>query len=439
MKGAARPVAQTPGAGLATLALTLMACLFSAPATGEEPPSRGSVLSNIVEQTDINGSIRGSYWSSSRSLNDENNLGVAALWLRGRSQLASFVSLVADGWLMNDDLFQAEATKGLLREGYLDFRFGPFDLRVGQQTIAWGRADRLNPTDNLTSRDFTLLVPEDSDQRRGTVGIKATYHLGGTSLTGVWLPTFQPDVIPIQTPPDPFVLLPRQLPNEPVSQFAVKVDQTGGTVDWSASFFDGYDLLPDLEIVGFTLTKVNVAQTFHRIRVVGADAATVWGPYGLRAEAAYTFTDHWKNSQVKSPFFYMVLGADRTFLGSLNLNLQFVLRVISDFQNPNDVPNPAARAVAIEQATINSQLDQVQESITFRVSKKWFNETLETEVASIVGLTRLDYAVRPKAKYAITDRLRATVGGDIFRGPTPSYFGRIRDTSTAYVELRWDY
>jgi hypothetical protein len=98
-----------------------------------------------------------------------------------------------------------------------------------------------------------------------------------------------------------------------------------------------------------------------------------------------------------------------------------------------------ARAVAIEQATLNSQLDRVQESITLRVSKKWFSETLETEVGSIVGLARLDYAVRPKVKYAITDRLRLTVGGDIFRGPSPSFFGRIRDTSTLYVKLRWDY
>jgi len=173
--------------------------------------------------------------------------------------------------------------------------------------------------------------------------------------------------------------------------------------------------------------------------VVGLDAATVLGPYGLRAEAAYTFTEHWKNSQVKSPFFFMVLGADRTFMGNLNLNLQFILRVISDFQNPIDIPNPITRPVATAQASINSQLDQVQQSISFRISKKWLNETLETEVGSIVGLTRLDYAVRPKAKYAITDRLRATVGGDIFRGPTPSVFGRLRDNSTAYVELRWDF
>ena len=439
MREAATPGARILRAELVAFCFVLAACLVPPCALGEEPPPEGGTWRSIVEQTDITGSLRGSYWSSSRSLDKKENLGVAALWLRGRSQLAPPVALVADGWLMNDDLFAARATRGLLREGYLDLRFGSLDVRAGQQIIAWGRADRINPTDNLTPRNFTLLVPEDSDQRTGTTGLKATYHLGGISLTGIWLPTFQPHVIPIATPRDPFILLPRQLPSEPVTQYAAKIEQTGGKVDWSLSFFDGFDLYPDLQLVGMTLTTVSVAQTYHRVQVVGADAATVWGPYGLRAEAAYTFTEHSSSNQVKSPFFFMVVGADRTFLGTLNVNLQFVLRVIADYQNPINVPDPARRAVAIEQATINSQLDRVQESITLRVSKKWFSDTLETEVASIVGLSRLDYAVRPKVKYAITDRWRLTVGGDIFRGPDPSFFGRIRDTTTAYVELRWDH
>jgi hypothetical protein len=135
----------------------------------------------------------------------------------------------------------------------------------------------------------------------------------------------------------------------------------------------------------------------------------------------------------------MVLGADRTFVDNLNINLQFILRAISDFQNPIDVPNPINRAVATVQATINSQLDKVQESVSSRISKKWLNEVIETEAGAIVGLARLDYAVRLKAKYAITDRLRATVGADIFGGPTPSFFGRLRDNSTAYLEVRWDF
>ncbi len=439
MEGATPRGVPTLRAGLVALALVMAACCVPPGALGEEPPVEGGAWSRIVEGTDITGSLRGSYWSSSRRLDNQDNLGVAALWLRGRSQIVPALAVAADGWVMNDHLFRERATSALFREGYVDLRFGSLDMRVGQQIIAWGRADRLNPTDNLTPRNFTLLVPEDSDQRTGTTGIKAAYHRAGFSLTGVWLPTFQPHVIPIETPRDPFILLPRRLPHEPVSQYAVRLEQTGSKVDWSLSFFDGFDLYPDLQVVGMTLTTVSVAQTYHRVQIIGADAATVWGPYGLRAEAAYTFTEHSSGNQVKSPFFYLVVGADRTFLGNLNINLQFVLRVISDYQNPNDVPSPAHRAVAIQQATLNSQLDRVQESITLRVSKKWLGETLETEVGSIVGLARLDYAVRPKVKYAITDRLRLTVGGDIFRGPSPSFFGRLRNTSTAYVELRWDY
>ena len=43
---------------------------------------------------------------------------------------------------------------------------------VVSETLA-GRADRINPTDNLTPRDFTLLVPDDEDQRFGTAAIRA--------------------------------------------------------------------------------------------------------------------------------------------------------------------------------------------------------------------------------------------------------------------------
>jgi len=37
-----------------------------------------------------------------------------------------------------------------LREAYADLYLGPFDLRAGQQIIAWGRADGIHPTNNPT-------------------------------------------------------------------------------------------------------------------------------------------------------------------------------------------------------------------------------------------------------------------------------------------------
>ena len=76
---------------------------------------------------------------------------------------------------------------------------------------------------------------------------------------------------------------------------------------------------------------------------------------------------------------------------------------------------------------------------SLRVSHTWLNETLEAEVGNIVTFTRLDFAVRPKVTYSLTDRWKVVVGGDIFRGERRSFFGRLRDNSTAYAELRWSF
>ena len=74
-----------------------------------------------------------------------------------------------------------------------------------------------------------------------------------------------------------------------------------------------------------------------------------------------------------------------------------------------------------------------------RINGRWLNQTLETEMALVLSFTRLDYALRPKIIYALSDRWRLTLGADIFRGNQPSLFGRIRDNTGAYAEVRWSF
>src|SRR5688572_9817654 len=185
---------------LAALAV-LAGCAVAASASSEERAADSDVLGRLADQVTLGGSLRGAYWSSSRDLDGREDLPVAALWLRGRWDPDPAVSLLVDGWVGNDDLFHEDATAGRLREAYLDLRAGAVDLRLGKQIIAWGRADRINPTDPLTPRDITLLVPDDGDQRFGTTAVKATTVVSGLAVTGVVLPTFEPHVIPLRRPP----------------------------------------------------------------------------------------------------------------------------------------------------------------------------------------------------------------------------------------------
>jgi len=179
----------------------------------------------------------------------------------------------------------------------------------------------------------------------------------------------------------------------------------------------------------------------HRVRTVGVDAATVVGPYGLRGEAAYTFTEDAAGDDlsIKNPFLFLVVGADRTFPEHLNVNLQYVFRMVTHYRSPFGIADPLAREVAVQAALLANQLDRVQHSFSLRVSRRWLHETLEAEIAAIVSVDRFGWVLRPRVTYALSDRWRLTVGGDFFGGERLSFLGNLRDNSTAFAELRWSF
>jgi hypothetical protein len=95
--------------------------------------------------------------------------------------------------------------------------------------------------------------------------------------------------------------------------------------------------------------------------------------------------------------------------------------------------------LALRLAAVTNQRDQVQHGASLRVSYKWFNETLEGELAGMLSFTRLDFALRPKLTYAFTDRWKGLAGADIFLGSKNVFFGRLSENSAAYVELRYSF
>ncbi|HEY3325776.1 MAG TPA: DUF1302 family protein [Novimethylophilus sp.] len=391
----------------------------------------------VIQTLGISGSVRGGYWSSSMNLDGKSDQFSEALWIKSEPRLGKNASLLLEGWLMNEDATRGDGRRGKLREGYLNMGAGNADFRIGKQIIVWGRADKFNPTDNLSPRDYTLLAPEDDDQRSGVYAAKATYNLKDWSLSGFWLPEFRPNVLPL--PHTPGLSFRERIPHGQGG--GIKVEQSGKAVDWSASYYDGLDLNPDLSIGSFSSSGLNLRLDHHRVRVIGVDAATVVWRYGLRAEAAYTRTEDsdGRDPFVKNPFFYLVAGGDRTFFEYLNINLQYYVRYVSRYQNPASVANPALRTVAIQGAVISNQFDRFQHGMTFRISDKWLHETLEGEVAGIASFTRRDFALKPKLVYSFNDHWKSTFGANLFRGEDNTFYGRLRDDSTVFMEIRYSF
>ena len=419
--------------------LTIVLLTLASSASAQSDVSGPSLL----EQAGATVTFRAGLWSSTRELDPEGPFGAGMLWGKIARPITPQISVVGDGWMSLRGPLDRGHARGELREAFVTFTSGPIELRAGRQIIAWGRADGINPTDNLTAQDLTLLAPDDSDRRLGATALRFTYSHRDISATAIWLPEFRSHRIPV---PAALGDLPASTSEWRADQFAVRIEQTGRAVDWSVSGFRGGDLSPDLGIGqqanGRTGERVNgLSLSHHDVFVIGADAAGNVGRYGLRAEAAYQFTEDRSGVDpfVKNPFLSVVAGGDRTFREHLNVNVQYLYRFVAHFTPPGSSGSPFENLVALEHAAMSGQTRRHQHGASARISYKWLHDTLEAEVAAAGYASPRGGTLRPKVTYAVSDRMKVLVGGELYRGDAMSVFGILRDNSGAFAEVRWSF
>lgn len=378
----------------------------------------------------LSGSIRGGYWSSSRTLDERQDLAVAAIWLKSAPRLWPDASIFMEGWVINQNTLRGEETQGELREGYLELNLARLDIRAGKQVIQWGRADGVNPTDNLTPWNYTLLFPEDNELRSGIPSFKANYYYGSITFTGIWIPLFEPNKFPL---PEEFHVTNEKPSNN--NEYALKIDSTAELFDWSLSYFEGFDLMPDIGLNG------GITLRYPRIKVFGGDFAATLDKFGIRGEAAYFFTEDENGNDPlkKNPYLFYVLGVDRNLTENLYLNLQFIQRIVTDYKNPFDIQDPVLRDVAVKGAIINNQLDRVTNMASFKLGYKLFYETLKTEFSAVYNFTRKAYLIKPRLIYTFTDHWTGTLGADIYHGKEDSLFGMLEKNTAVFAEFKYGF
>jgi len=398
-------------------------------------------LGPVKDVLSLSGSLRLGYWSSTRNLDGKKPIGSAMLWAKAKRDLSPKLSAYGEAWLTSRGPVDRGETRGELREAYLNLKLAHFDIRAGRQIFAWGRADAINPTANLSGEDLTLLTPDSEDRKFGTTAVRMRYYLPHSlSVSGIWLPEFRSTRFPF---PDigsgtSFI---QESPHWPANQFAIRLDRSGGAVDWSCSYFNGFDLLPDLSVATDSPASEQIKVSHHRLRVTGADGATNFGHYALRAEGAYAFTENasGQNLFVKEPYLFAIVGGDRTYGGELNINVQYLFRFVSELPSISSGGDRFASEVAQEEAIIGSQAKRAQHGASARISDKWLHETLEAEIGIVGYFDPEGVLVRPKVTYSFSDHWKTIVGGEVYRGSDQSVFGLLRRNSVSYVEGRFSF
>lgn len=390
-----------------------------------------------IDQAGIGGHARFDYYSASKRLDGNHNLPGLTFQPKFQPKFGTWGDAKVEARLKDQDLGdRREPAQGRLIEAYSNLYLGSVDVRVGKQNIPWGRADALNPTDNLTPKDFTLLSARDEEERRiGTVGIRTNYYRGDYTLSLIWLPIFNPSTIPLSQTPGFQITEDKRSQGKWSDQgFAAKLDHTGGIIDWSISYYYGLNVIP----IGRPLSPVQAQLVHTRLNVFGADFAKNFGRYGVRGEMAYAQTQDPSGTDpfIINPYFMYVLGVDRDITEDVNINVQAYQRVIVNFHDPFAIQDPVARNVAVLSDTFNQQLNQYQGGFTSRIKATWLNKTLEGELLGMLNLPRRDFFIRPSLAYAFTDVWRGYIGWDIFNGQQTSFFGRLEPNTAFFLEIR---
>lgn len=381
----------------------------------------------------LSGELATGIWSSDRLLDDRRSVAAARLSLKLDWSWSGGLKLWADAFADSapERLDGRRWNRGL-RELFFEARRWPCAPALGRRLVIWGRADGINPTDQVAPTDYLRLTPEVADQRTGSWGLHLDCRAGGGRLKIHVLDRFELSEVPLMLPPGTLFRADRPRTRPTV---AMRYERLGSTADWSVSFIDGYDLLPTLAIREVTPMALILGREATAMRQVGADLALVRGPLAWRGEAALTDYRQRDDPQVarRRPHASLIGGAEWAMGDLRTFSMQGFWR--RRLQAPAVATDAPAAALQRAQGLVDGDLDANQYGLTLRYAQPLFAARGNLDLFAVRAEPRGDWMLRGRVRHRLNDALQLQTGFDVLRGPRRSYLGNLRPNSLWFVEL----
>lgn len=364
-----------------------------------------------------------------------------------------------------------------IREAWVALIGTKWEFVVGQKIIKWGRCDFTNPTSKLSPLNMIFRSPDREDMNMGNLLASASFFpFEKADLEAVIIPWYRSSVLIIDPIPLPDYVVINQLPelitDKNMFSYGFKADFHLRMIDWSLSWFDGYDPMPGMALTLFDLdlseaipvpyTELSVKP--YRNRVLGADFETAAGAVGLRGEASWSVPElsFRTNEYVPFPDIEWAAGADRAF-GKLRITAEYSGKFILDFTpsavDPLIGTEPDYQALAGMLATpgfdindyvkqqvgafnrlYNNQLKETYHSAALRLEAELMYGRLLPSVLTMYNFTSCDMLIIPEIKIKPADGLVISVGAEIYSGPEGSLYDLVDDfMNGVYLSLRVDF
>jgi len=391
------------------------------------------------------------------------------LWVRtlNFSGITSFSQLSAKDYIQNIDVD--------LREAYFDvygFLSHSLDIRIGRQRIAWGTADKLNPTDNINPYDMEDLW--DFGRHLASNSIKAMYYLKDFTFTGVFVPVYTPTLAPdsslvqalmpdfnfpasvnnnnsllflkYNSIIDSLILPERNIEN---SIFAFKIEKPFGNFNTSLSYTQGRDILPSpfqtdikpLSLIGDTITiDVKSQIKYPRMRIVGGDFAGSVFNIGIWGEAAVFLPEKISNHTTMKllgitlmeqdsvtvedkPYVKISAGFDYTFKNGWYFNMQYLHGFVHE--KGNDLNDYYVTSLSCPLFNDKVKLSPANACLVIDDYKDILN--------------RYAFIYMPEITYAGIDNAQFSMGARIIEGSSKTSFGKLSNHDEVFLKMKYSF
>jgi hypothetical protein len=313
-----------------------------------------------------------------------------------------------------------------LRRATATIVYRKLTLDVGKQFIRWGRADIFNPTDRFAPRDYLNVV---DTEFLPVTGVRASAQATEQdSFEVVWLPRFTPSRIPLLN--QRWTAVPAEAPLVQIvdagavlpagSQAGVRWSHVGGRVEYSLSFFDGFNHLPSIDesVKQSTLIpEIDIEKRYPAIRSYGADMALPTRWLTVKGEVAYVTS----RSTVTDEYVLYVIQVERQ-TGEWVLVGGYAGEVVTDRR--------ASLAFAPDRGLTRSVIGRASYTIDP-------NRSLALEAAVRQNLMGAYGKVEYSQAYG--QHWRATFAGVIIGGDPDDFLGQYRRNSQLSLALRYSF
>ncbi|MEW5947253.1 MAG: hypothetical protein AB1742_13745 [bacterium] len=328
-----------------------------------------------------------------------------------------------------------DAFKGDVREAYLDYFSGNYDLRIGRQIITWGVGDLLFIND-VYPKDWVAFLTGAPMQylKIGSDALKLNLYSGERTLEFVVVPFFEEDRVPggqrlIYYDPLPGIRnrsTRRPSAKMENTELALRISQRLGNFDASLFLYRGFHKTPGMEISpdGSSLTFF-----YPRLNVYGFSAQGPWqrGILSVEGGCLLSVEDRdgrnpgTQNSQIR-----FLLGYQEELKKDFTAGFQYYVEAMLDYGSYG----------AVLPAGFPAQ-DKLRHLVTLRLTRLINYQTTKLSTMSFYSPSDNDYYFNPEISHKFNDDLTATAGLNVLGGSKPhTFFGQFDKNDNIYLNIR---